>query len=105
MPAACFVPSDADEVVAAYREVVRWVQAQSQFLPEAKAQFADEPHAWLIAFARANHAVLVTHEKLAPDARKRVPIPNVCLQFHVDVADTFQMLQALQVEFSWQPLG
>jgi hypothetical protein len=103
MPAACFVRSDADEVVAAYADAVRWVQAQPQFLTEAKAEFADEPDAWLIAFVRANQGVLVTHEKLAPDARKRVPVPNVCAQFGVQIADTFEMLQALEVEFSWQP--
>jgi hypothetical protein len=82
---------------------MQWVQAQAQFRPEAKAEFAAVADGWLAAFTQARGHVLVTHEEYAPDARKRVPLPNVCEAFGVDYLDTFTMLRALDASFSWAP--
>jgi hypothetical protein len=76
----CFVSTDVEAVVSAYGDAVTWVMAQD-FTDEAKAQFADqkEADAWVIAYAKANWATVVTHEKPVKDIKRRVPIPNVCL--------------------------
>lgn len=103
VPAACFASTGETEIVNWYGQVVSWVQAQPQFSPEAKASFAAGVDAWLIAYAKATGRVLVTHEVLAPDARRKVPIPNVCAAFAVPCADTFAMLQDLGVQFNWDP--
>ena len=42
--------------------------------------------------------VVVTHEQPAPDARRKVPIPNVCQAFNVPLVDTFEMLRTLGVQ-------
>jgi hypothetical protein len=104
MPGECFFETDADYVLAAYGEVIEWVMAQGQFTPEAKAEFADVANAdaWVIAFARAVGATVVTHEKPSPQVRRRVPIPNVCDGVGVQYADTFEMLRSLTTQFSWQ---
>jgi hypothetical protein len=42
----------------------------------------------------------VTHEILAPDAKKRVPIPNICEPVGIRYVDTFAMLRELRVRFT-----
>src|SRR6185369_1598626 len=79
VPAEFFASSATAEVADAYTQLVQWVQGQAQFLPLAKAEFAQKPDAWVIAYAKAYGYSVVTHEVLAPDVRKRVPIPNVCV--------------------------
>jgi hypothetical protein len=39
----------------------------------------------------------MTHEEYAPDARNKVPMPNVCLEFEVDYCNSFEMLRDLKV--------
>ena len=55
---------------------------------------------WLPAYALAhsNH-VVVTLEELSLDAKKQVPLPNVCKQFGVPWINTFAMLRELQAMF------
>jgi hypothetical protein len=97
MPQACFVSCDEEVVTGQYAQIMAWVQS-----PEAKAAFAASADGWLIAFAKAKSLVLVTHEVLAPDARKNVPIPNVCEVFSVPYVDTFEMLRDLEAKFEWR---
>lgn len=103
MPTTCFASTDDASVTGVFGQMVTWVQGQAQFLPEAKAEFATMADGWLIAYAKANNLVLVTHEIFAPDARRKVPIPNVCEAFGVAYIDTFSMLKELSVAFSWEP--
>lgn len=95
-----FRSTDEEDVIESYKKVMTWVQGQSQFNDAAKAEFANEPDGWLVAYAMAKRRIVVTHEVLAPDAKSRVPIPNVCAQFDVLYIDTFAMLRELGVRFS-----
>jgi hypothetical protein len=100
---ATFVKGTADKDVGeAFADMARWVQAEAQFTPEAKAEFASVADGWVIAYAKANGLVVVTHEEYAPDARRKVPMPNVCLELDVDYCDTFDMLRNLKVKFVLQ---
>jgi len=54
---------------------------------------------WLVAFAKANQMVVVTHEEHAPDVKKKIPIPNACIEFGVDYCNTFEMLDELNERF------
>ncbi|MEP0848660.1 MAG: DUF4411 family protein [Phycisphaerae bacterium] len=103
MPHACFLSTDQEAVLDAYRDAVGWVMAQPQFTPAAKAEFAsvDNADAWVIAVARAVDATIVTHEKPNPNKRNKVPIPNVCVALGIPYVDTFGMLRALATRFSW----
>jgi hypothetical protein len=105
MPGACFEDTDKTAVTTAYGQAVAWVHSQAQFRAEAKAEFSDNTNAdaWVIAYAKAFGATVVTHEKPSPDVRRRVPIPNVCVALGVPYVDTFEMLRALTTSFSWQP--
>lgn len=98
-PATLFKATADKAVTDAFRDMVNWVQNESQFTPEAKAEFASVADGWLVAYAKANGLIVVTHEEYAPDARKKVPIPNVCIEFDVEYCNTFEMLRALKVAF------
>ena len=95
--------STADAAVTKnYADMMQWVQANPQFKPEAKTEFAQVADGWLCAFAKASaRGVVVTHEELSPDSKKRVPLPNVCQQFGVNYVDPFTMLKELKVKFQW----
>ena len=81
---------------------MQWVYANNQFLPQAKNDFSQGADGWLVAYARAKNAILVTLERYAPDAERRVPLPNVCRRFGVAYMDTFEMLRGLGVRFDWR---
>jgi Domain of unknown function (DUF4411) len=102
MPSTCFASSDAAEVISEYAQMQIWVQQQPQFSQDAKAEFAAKADAWLIAYAKVNNLVLVTHEAPAPASRRRVPIPSVCEAFDVPYVDTFAMLRDLEAQFNWR---
>jgi hypothetical protein len=95
-----FASTDQPEVIQSYRDIINWVQSQAQFKAFAKADFANGADGWLIAFARVNNCVIVTHEVFDPYAKKKVPIPNVCREFQMQPIDTFEMLRALKIKFS-----
>lgn len=92
-----FAATDQSDVIGVYREIMAWVQRQGQFLDGAKAEFAKGADGWLIAYAKVHGCIVVTHERFIPDAKKRVPIPNVCRAFGVLTIDTFDMLRRLEV--------
>ncbi|MFN0078784.1 MAG: DUF4411 family protein [Prosthecobacter sp.] len=99
-PKTLFESTETPEVVGNFASMMQWVQEHQQFKTEAKAEFASVADGWLPAYALAhpNH-VVVTHEELSPDAKKRVPLPNVCKQFGVPWIDTFAMLRELKARF------
>ena len=79
--------------------MMNWVYSQSQFTDAAKTEFASVADGWVIAYAAVNGMVVVTHEQYAPDARRKVPMPNVCIEFDVAYVDTFAMLRDLREKF------
>lgn len=90
-----FCSTDDEDVIAFYGKIMTWVQGQIQYTDAAKAEFAAEADGWLVAYAAAKTRIVVTHEELAPDAKSRIPIPNVCVQFDIRCVDTFAMLRRL----------
>ncbi len=95
-----FRSTDEEDITESYGKVMAWVQGQSQYTDAAKSEFANEPDGWLVAYAMAKGRTVVTHEVLAPDAKNRVKIPNVCEAFGIHYVDTFAMLRELGVRFA-----
>jgi len=94
-----FRGSGESEVVAEFGRLTAWVIGQTQFFEAAKTEFATGVDGWLIAYAMVHGCTVVTHEVYAPDAKRKVPIPNVCLQFGIPCRTTFEMLDALKPQF------
>jgi len=90
-----FMSTDNEEVVLAYGEIINWAMEQDQFDDPAKTEFADDADSWLIAYAKANHCTVVTHEGYYKDIKVRIPIPNVCKAFGIPYVNTFDMLRKL----------
>ena len=102
-PNGLFALSVDQPVVAAFTTIMNWVQNNPQFEPAAKNGFAVKADPWLIAYAQAHNAVVVTHEADRPDAKSRVHIPNVCRQFNLPWVNTFEMLRQVGVHFDLRP--
>lgn len=89
------------EISSEFGQLMQWVQNNPQFMAAAKSQFASVGDGWVIAYAKAKGLTVVSQEVYAADARKRVPIPNVCKQFNVPHLDMFDCLRQLGARFDW----
>jgi len=90
-----FASTEDDDVIAAYRKIMIWSQAQTQYTDAAKAEFAAVADGWLVAYAMAKGYVIVTLEQFDPNIKRRIKIPNACEAFGVEYIDTFAMMRAL----------
>jgi Domain of unknown function (DUF4411) len=99
-PPTLFASTQDAGVGRNFGNLAAWVQANTQFTQAAKDEFARVADGWLVAYAQAhpNH-VVVTMEERADGAKKKVPLPNVCLQFGVRYTDTFTMVKELGGRF------
>lgn len=89
------------DVLQAYGLINRWAHNQD-YKDSAKAEFSElrNADAWVISYALAKKLVIVTEERLKLDAKKRIPIPNVCKAFGIRCIDTFAMLRELEIRLS-----
>lgn len=92
-----FEKTSDPKTVKEYTKLMIWAQANPQYTPQAKTEFAQIADAWLVAHAMANNYVVVTHEAYNKEARKRILIPNACKAFGVSYCDTFVMLRKLKI--------
>jgi len=103
LPDGFFLSTQSAEVVAAFQEVMLWVQRNPQYFDNAKAKFATEADGSLVAYARVHENIeIVTNEQPSPEARARVLLPHVCNQFDVLYRDTFAMLKSSGVRYTFQ---
>ena len=98
-PTSLFNATSDHPVAEAFTDMVNWVQNEQQYTQPAKAEFSSVADGWLVAYSRAYDMIVVTHEEYAPAARKKVPIPNLCVEFGVDYKDTFEMLRCVKERF------
>lgn len=85
-----------------YIEIIQWVDSmRHQYLDSAIEEFlqADLADPWLVAYAMKEDLVIVTYEKSAPGAKKRVKIPEVCNHFGIRFVDTIEMMRELNSKF------
>lgn len=96
-----FQTTETQEVLEAYAELVQWAEGQRQYANYAIDEFMREGNAdsWLLALALSTEQTVVTHEVFAPEAKKRILIPNVCQEFDIPYCDTFEMLRRLDFKF------
>jgi len=99
VPETFFQETQDQAIINVFQNFVTWVNSEPQFTPAAKAEFASAADAWLIAYAEVYGLIVVTHEEYKPDAKKTVPMPNICLEFNVDYVNTFEILEDLRVKF------
>jgi len=97
IPAGFFKQTADQSVIRTYSKLMEWVQSEVQYNTAAKAGFAKAADGWLVAYAKTNGLTVVTLETESADAKKTVPIPNLCSQFAVPCINPFSMLRTLGV--------
>lgn len=100
VPVDFFLSTHQADVVAAYTEVMLWVQRNPQYFDNAKAKFATGADGWLVAYARIHGSTVVTLEESRPESRNQIKLPDVCMQFGVRYENVSTMLRALQVQYN-----
>ena len=98
-PDTFFKKTEDQAVIDVFQGMVNWAYGSSQFTDAAKAEFASVADGWLVAYAKVNGLVVVTHEDYAPEIKKSVKIPNVCVEFDVEYVSVFKMLRELGAKF------
>jgi predicted RNA methylase len=98
-PDSFFKKTEDSAVIATFQRLVAWVYSVDQFADHAKTEFSSVADGWVIAYAAVNHLTVVTHEEFAPHSKRKVPIPNVCVEFEVEYVNTFEMLRSLDERF------
>ena len=98
-PKTFFKKTQDRAVIEMFQRMTTWVNAQPQFSPAARMEFASVADGWVMAYAKVNKLSVVTHEEFASQAQKKVPMPNVCLEFDIEYVNTFDMLKDLNVKF------
>jgi hypothetical protein len=101
MPKTCFASTNDSAVIGWYAQIQSWANSESQFFDAAKAEFADETDAWIVAYAGAKNLTVVTGEVFSANIKRKIPIPNVCKAkpFQVNCIDVFTMLERLGIKF------
>ena len=96
LPPQFFCSTDnSSDVLKYYQQLIGWSSSNTQFLNNAKAEFAqyDEADAWVVAFALSNRLTVVSQEIFNANIKRKILIPNVCIEFKVRHIDTFTFLR------------
>jgi uncharacterized protein DUF4411 len=91
-----FLPPDAD-VLNSLTDLSAWA-AGGDFDAAAVTTFLDIADSYLVAHAHAHDFTVVTHETVGT-SRKKIKIPNACVQMGVTYRNTFEMLRVEGAEF------
>jgi hypothetical protein len=89
---AFFLPLSPDALPALTR-VSTWVAGQPNYAASAVSMFMQVADYYLVAQALAGGHVVVTHEVAAPNAIKKIKIPDVCIGLGVKFMTPFEMLR------------
>lgn len=87
---------DSDDTVAAMTRLVQWATDPARVYTQAAVnQFLASGDLRLIAHALVAAATVVTRERSAPDSKKDIKIPDVCLAFGVACVDPFTAYRSM----------
>ena len=87
-PKTFFRKTDSSAIIERFKGMVAWVQDESQFKPEAKAEFLTVADGWLIAYAtsrrtdrRNRRSVQPRRQEESTDSQRVPPIPSGNYQY------------------------
>ncbi len=89
---------NSDIALSEYAEIAVWANSLSHhYKASALAEFLNtsEADAWLVAYALKRGIPLITYEKSEPNSKKKIKIPDVCIQFGVSYLTTIDMFRQL----------
>ena len=89
-----------------FKEITLPVQEQLRFIMASHGRLVDSikqrsiADPWVIAFALAEKAIVVTKEMPVGMDSRRIRIPDVCKAFHVPCMNDFQFAREIGIKFS-----
>lgn len=92
---------DSSSCVDVYAQIAIWANGSTHYLQSAIDEFlsTDLADPWLIALAKKNDYIIVTHESSQPNTKKRIKIPEACVQFGIRFISPIQMFRELGETF------
>ena len=93
-----FSPAEKD-VQEIYGEIADHVVQRYPERPAKVGEFLKGADGWIIAHAKRDHGIVVTHESRRNVTAKVPKVPNVCHAFDVGCIDLPSMLTALKFRF------
>lgn len=97
-----FLPASDTLTQRNLAEVVAYIARQQVEVPMsvgAMDEFLRGADSWLIAKALSIRGIVVTHERLDVNCKRKFLIPNICTHFNIQYMNTFDMLLQLQASF------
>ncbi|AXA56337.1 DUF4411 family protein [Pseudomonas thivervalensis] len=89
-----------DQTQAAFGQIAAAIAEQNgKMKVGALEEFLGGADPWLIAKAMTTGAVVVTHEVLNREVKRKFIIPNVCEMFGIPYMNTFELLNKLEARF------
>lgn len=82
-------------VIVASRRIMNYISENEQFTESAKIEFASSADLWLCAHGLAFGGKIVTLETYESEIKKRVKVPNVCVEFGIEYMDLLQFMRAM----------
>lgn len=99
-PAGFFATCPPAKITPSLVDLAKWASSPAKgFKPSAVSEFLQSADYYLVAHAKAEGYVVVTHETSEPNSKKRVKIPDACRHLGVQHINPFTMLRAEQARF------
>ena len=80
-----------------FKEIADYVS--QHYLPQYARFFLSKADPWVIAQARFENCIVVTHETVVAEDSKKIKIPNICNRFNVKCVGPYHMLRILKARF------
>jgi hypothetical protein len=94
-----FLPPNT-EMLSMLTPLSEWaMNPTNQYTDAAREEFLSVADYFLVCYALGNQMTVVTHERFEPDIRKRIKIPNACMDFQIDFVNPFEMLRRERANF------
>lgn len=92
---------DSTSSVDIYAGIAIWTNENTHFNQSAKDEFlaTDLADPWLIAYAKKNNLIIVSHETSQPQRKNRIKIPEPCMHFGVKYLSPIEMFRELVESF------
>lgn len=90
---------DNPDIIRCYTKIITSVKENEIYRETAKSEFASIADSWLCAYAMAYGDIIVSNEKLEPNSKKKVKIPNICQKFDIKYIGLLQFMKELDIRF------
>ncbi|MFJ6419200.1 DUF4411 family protein [Paeniglutamicibacter sp. NPDC091659] len=99
-PSGFFATCSPAKITPGLIDLAKWASSPAKsFKPSAISEFLQSADYYLVAHAKAEGYVVVTHETSEPNSKKRVKIPDACHHLGVQYINPFNMLRTEQARF------